>query len=82
MCYKQRVLDAKCYKTLQDEVDHLLKIGFIRESYYPGWLTDPILVIKPNGKWMTCIDFMNLNKACPEDSFLLPRINQLVDTTA
>ncbi|XP_019184747.1 PREDICTED: uncharacterized protein LOC109179701 [Ipomoea nil] len=28
-----------------------------------------------------CIDYTNLNKACPKDLFLLPRINQLVDDT-
>ena len=35
ICQKRRALDADCYKALQDEVDRLLKIGFIRESYYP-----------------------------------------------
>ena len=29
-----------------------------------------------------CVDFMDLNKACPKDSFPLPRINQLVDSIA
>ena len=29
-----------------------------------------------------CVDFTNLNKACPKDSFPLPRIDQLVDSTA
>ena len=62
-------------------MDCLLKIGFIRESYYPDWLANLVLVIKPNEKWRTCIDFTNLNKACPKDSFLLSRINQLVDAT-
>ena len=33
VCQKRRVLDADRYKALQDEVDRLLKIGFIRESY-------------------------------------------------
>ena len=28
------------------------------------------------------VDFIDLNKACPKDSFSLPRINQLVDLTA
>ena len=28
------------------------------------------------------MDFMDLNKACPKDSFPLPRIDQLVDSTA
>ena len=81
MHQKRRVLDTDCYKALQDEVDSLLKIGFIRESYYPDWLANPVLVIKPNGKWTMCIDFTNLNKACPKDNFPLPRIDQLIDAT-
>ena len=55
MHQKRRALDADCYRALQDEVDHLLKIGFIRESYYPNLLANPVLVIKPNEKWRTCI---------------------------
>ena len=39
------------------------------------------MVLKHNGKWRTCIDFTNLNKACPKDSFPLSRIDQLVDMT-
>ena len=41
-----------------------------------------MLVPKPNGKWRTCVDFTDLNKACPKDCFPLPRIDQLVDATA
>ena len=37
---------------------------------------------KANGKWRMFVDFMDLNKACPKDSFPLPRIDQLVDSTA
>ena len=37
---------------------------------------------KANGKWRMCVDFTNLNKACLKDSFPLPRIDQLVDSTA
>ena len=29
-----------------------------------------------------CVDFIDLNKACPKDSFLLPRIDQIVDATS
>ena len=36
VCQKWRVLDVDHYKALQDEVDYLLKIGFIRKSYYPN----------------------------------------------
>ena len=40
------------------------------------------MVKKKNEKWRTCVDFINLNKACPNDSFPLPWIDQLVDATA
>jgi len=29
-----------------------------------------------------CVDFTNLNKACPKDSYLLPKIDKLIDATA
>ena len=41
-----------------------------------------MVVKKKNGKWRVCVDFTNLNKACPKDLFPLPRIDQLVDATA
>ena len=40
------------------------------------------MVKKPNRKWRICIDYTDLNKACPNDSFLILRIDQLVDATA
>ena len=39
------------------------------------------MVKKANGKWRICVDFTDLNKACPKDSYSLPRIDQLVDST-
>ena len=65
-----------------EEVTKLLAVGFICEVYYPNWLANVILVKKANGKWRMCMDFTNLKKACPKDSFPLPRIDQLVDSTA
>ena len=65
-----------------DEEDKLLIAGFIREVYYPDWLANVVLVKKANEKWRMCVDFTDLNSVCPKDSFPLPRINQLVDSTA
>ena len=65
-----------------DEVTKLLATGFIREVHYPEWLANVILVKKANGKWRICVDFTDLNRACPKDSFPLPRIDQLMDSTA
>ena len=40
--------------------------------HYPEWLANVVVVQKENGKWRVCIDFTELNKACPKDSFPLP----------
>ena len=60
---------------MKEEVDKLLSNGFIKESFYPFWMENPILVKKPNDKWRTCVDFTDLNKAYPKDNFPLPRID-------
>jgi hypothetical protein len=67
---------------VMEEVDKLLKVGFIREVYYPEWLANVVMVKKSTGKWRMCVDFTDLNKACPKDNYPLPRIDQLVDSTA
>jgi DNA-directed RNA polymerase subunit H (RpoH/RPB5) len=57
---------------IQEEVDRLLKAGMIREVQYPRWLANVVVVQKKNGKWRVCVDFTDLNKACPKDPFPLP----------
>ena len=54
----------------------------IREVYYLDWLANVVLVKKANDKWRMCVEFTDLNKACPKDSYPLSRIDQLVDSTA
>ena len=49
--------------------------------YYLDWLANVVMVKKANGKWRMCVDFTNLNRACPKDSYRLPRIDILVDST-
>ena len=68
-------------KVIKDEVDKLLEVGFIREVEYPNWLANVVVVPKKEGKWLVCVDYTNLNNACPKDSFPLPRIDQIVDST-
>lgn len=54
----------------------------MRKVYYPDWLANVVMVWKPNRKWRMCVDFIDLNKACPKDTFPLPRSNTLVDSIA
>ena len=53
----------------------------IKEVFYPEWLANTVVVKKKSGKWRVCVDFTDLNKACPKDPFPMPKINQLVDAT-
>ena len=63
-------------------MDKLLEVGFIREVEYPEWLANVVVVPKKGGKWRVCVDYTNLNDACPKDSFPLSRIGQIVDATS
>ena len=69
---KVRQFHSDRQKIIRDEVDKLLEAGFIREVEYPNWLANVVVVPKKEGKWLVCIDYTNLNNACPKDNFPLP----------
>ncbi|RVW46598.1 Transposon Ty3-I Gag-Pol polyprotein [Vitis vinifera] len=69
-------------KIIRNEIDKLLKAGFIREVSYPDWLANVVVVPKKKENDRVCVDYTNLNNACPKDSFPLPRIDQIVDSTS
>ena len=79
---KKMVFAPERDNAIKEEVQKLIIAKFIREVYYPDWLANVVMVKKANGKWRMCVDFTDLNKACPKDSYPLPRIDQLVDSTA
>ncbi|XP_057972613.1 uncharacterized protein LOC131160750 [Malania oleifera] len=69
---KKRSFSMERIKVIDEEVTKLVQANFVREVNYPEWLSNVVIVKKPNEKWLTCIDFTDLNKACPKDSFPLP----------
>jgi hypothetical protein len=82
---KQRLrrfsLDKKA--AIEKGIMKLMAAGFIREILHPDWLANPVLVQKKNmTEWSMCVDYTDLNKHCLKDSFELPRIDQIVDSTA
>ncbi|CAA7056116.1 unnamed protein product [Microthlaspi erraticum] len=79
---KRRKLGHDRAQAVNDEVERLSKAGSIVEVRYPDWLANPVVVKKKNGKWRVCVDFTDLNKACPKDSYPLPHIDRLVEATA
>jgi hypothetical protein len=77
-----RRFDEERRRTIAVELRKLLETGFIEEVFHPTCLANPVLVKKKNEKWRMCVDYTSLNKACPKVPFPLPRIDQIVDSTA
>ena len=44
-------------------------------------LANTVVVKNKSGKWRVCVEFTDLNKACPKDPFPMPKIDQLVNAT-
>ncbi|GAU39748.1 hypothetical protein TSUD_219910 [Trifolium subterraneum] len=63
-------------------VKDLLEANFISEAKYTTWLSNVVLVKKSNGKWRMCVDYTDLNRACPKDAYHLPCIDRLVDNSS
>ena len=61
------------------EVRRLKEAGAIKEIFFLKWLANTVVVRKKNGKWRVCVDFTDLNRACPKDLFPMPKIDQLVE---
>ncbi|KAL0413156.1 UNVERIFIED_CONTAM: Transposon Ty3-G Gag-Pol polyprotein [Sesamum radiatum] len=78
---KKRHFRPEKDRIIQAEVEKLMAAGHIEDIQFPEWLSNVVLVPKSEGKWRMCIDFRDLNKACPKDFYPLPRIDQLVDST-
>ena len=79
---KRKSFSPERQKVLNEEVNKLLQAKAIREVEYPDWLANVVLIKKANGKWLLYINFTNVNRVCPKDSFPLPRIDLIVDATA
>ena len=79
---RRRKFNEERRLVVKEETQKLLNAGHIREIQYPEWLANVVLVKKANGKWRMCVDFTDLNKACPKDSYPLPNIDALVDSAS
>lgn len=65
-------------RVIEVKVKKFHKASFIREVTYTMWLTNVVMVKKANNQWRMCPNFIDLNKVCPKDAYLLPSIDELV----
>ncbi|XP_016207003.1 uncharacterized protein LOC107647444 [Arachis ipaensis] len=79
---RRRKLGPERTQVVEEQVQALLEAGFIKEVKYPAWLANVVLVKKQNGKWRMCVDYTDLNQACPKDLYPLSNIDTLVDSSS
>ena len=79
---KLRRIRTKCLLKIKEEVTKQLKVRFIKPVNQAEWIANVVLVLKKDGRVRICVDFRDLNKACPKDDYPLPHIDVLVDNMA
>ncbi|GJU39908.1 reverse transcriptase domain-containing protein [Tanacetum coccineum] len=77
---KKRGQAAESNVAINDEVSKLVTAGIMREVHYHDWLSNPVMVKKSDNSWRMCVDFKDLNKACPKDGYPLPKIDWKVES--
>lgn len=78
---KLHKLHPKVALLVKAELEKLLDVKIIHPIDYSDWISNMVLVTKPFGDIRICIDFRDLNNACPKDYFLLPNIDTIFDLT-
>ena len=67
---------------IKEEVTKQLKLGFIKPVHQAEWIANAVPIPKKDGNVRMCVDFRDLNRACPKDDFPLPHIDVLLDNMA
>ena len=78
---KLRHIRIEWLLNIKEEITKQSKVGFIKPIHQAKWIINVMLVAKKDGRVRMCVDFKDLNKACPKDDFLLSNIDVLVDNT-
>ncbi|XP_076930237.1 uncharacterized protein LOC143594944 [Bidens hawaiensis] len=77
---KKRSLGLERSRVVLEETQKLLQVGIVREVRYPQWISSPVMIPKSDNSWRMCIDFKDLNKARPMDSYPLLEIEKKIES--
>jgi hypothetical protein len=61
------------------EVEKFLKAGFIYPVDLTDWVSNLVPIDKKQGAIRVCVDYMDINKACPKYNFPTPFVDQIID---
>jgi hypothetical protein len=77
-----RAVNPRKAPAIKAEVEKLLNVGFIYPVPLTEWVSNPVPMNKKQGTIRVCMEFHDLNKACPKDNFPMPFIDQILDECA
>jgi len=75
ICQKLRLVNHRKATTIKGLVEKLLKAGIIYHVPLMDWVSNPVPVDKKQGTIQVCIEFRDLDKACPKDNYPMPFID-------
>ncbi|GJS04670.1 reverse transcriptase domain-containing protein [Tanacetum coccineum] len=77
---KKRGQASERNKAICKEVEKLVNVSIMKEFHYHSWLSNLVMVKKYDNSWRMCVNFKDLNKACPKDGYPLPEIDWKVES--
>ncbi|XP_075074360.1 uncharacterized protein LOC142161965 [Nicotiana tabacum] len=77
----QRRFRPELVPLIETEANKLIDVGFVRKVKYPTWISSIVPVRKKNGQIGVCVDFRDLNNACPKDEFPLHIPELMIEAT-
>nr|GEZ76026.1 reverse transcriptase domain-containing protein [Tanacetum cinerariifolium] len=77
---KKKRQAPKRNKVIGEEVKKLVEADIMTEVHYHSWLSNLVMMKKHDDSWRMCVDFKDLNKACPKDGYPLPKIDWKVES--
>nr|GEV11947.1 reverse transcriptase domain-containing protein [Tanacetum cinerariifolium] len=77
---KRRSQSVDKNQAIREEVKKLVDFGIMKEVHCHSLLSNPVMVKKHDDSWSMCVDFKDMNKACPKDGYPLPKISWKVES--
>ena len=78
-----RRMSKEIEEKVMEEIERLVKAGFIRPAKYVEWLANIVPVLKTITKAVRCcVDYRNINGVMPKDEYPMPMMDLSVDAVA
>ncbi|CAN6684946.1 unnamed protein product [Malus baccata var. baccata] len=73
-------MSNKIEEKVKEEIERLVKAGFIRPAKYVEWLANIVPILKAITKAVRCcVDYRNINGATPKDEYPMPTADLSID---